>query len=1002
MKRSNACLILILVALVFAPSSAFAFGKNKIVYDRFDWKVYHSTHFDIYFYPSERESLQKVVNLTESAYDDISRKFNFQVTKKIPLIFYATHSAFEQNNVMLGFIPEGVGAFAEPARNRMVMPIDMPDQKLYSLIRHELTHVFEYEILFQGSLGRVLRANPPTWLMEGLASFMGEDEDTTDRMVLRDAVVNDTLPSVTQNVQGFFAYRFGHAVFRFMRDKWGMDGVRDFIYEYRNVLGSSVEKPLKRAFDISVEEFNSEFRTWLRKQYLPALVEKGEPSEYGERFIVNRSVRSAELSPVPAPSGDLMAALTTYKDDIDIVLFNVPKRKLLRNLTRGYSSDYEYIIGQFLTTGPVMGRDLAFSPDGDTIAFFAKKERGRELILINALTGRIERSIKMKVEQQLSPAFSPDGKQIAFQAFSGNQADIWTYDLSTGKLTNLTNDSFFDGAPTYSPDGKWLVYSSNVDGHPKLFRLDLTDTTRRFQLTHGAWSDTDAWVTSDGKLIFFASDRPTGRDEPAAGSPKPTEKTASEPATADSGSSSEASGAKGVAEKEPVVTSEAMKAQLSPREKREAFAAYNIYSLDMETGEVRRYTDVIGGAFTPVVFMGEGGKQKLVFTSYYKGAWKAYVTDVDKDVPVVEKIDLPTAPVRQAERTHFLAPVEVALDPDQIGKTGSFKLFVDNIDINAGVASDQTIVSRSTIYMSDMLGGRRFVASIDSVSTFSNFDFLYLDMRRRTSWGARLFDNRSYYIEAQIGSTILTRRFYRETGAIGIVSYPFNRTHRIDAGLGYESRSIDLPSFFGNYTRDDDFPLALVQFTGDSTVFKHFGPIDGRRYDVSVMYAPDLKNSGTLTSDYSLDFRQYYQVSSRSLLAMRIFGGWSDGNFPNFYYIGGLNTLRGYDFLSIVGNRAFYGNFEYRFPLIDVVSGPFIFLRNVRGSVFFDVGGAFFDGQSFVFSQDGKLKDGLAAVGYGVSFNMLGLELHWDFAKRTDLKNIDSNSQTSFWIGQTF
>src|SRR6266567_6447816 len=247
-KRLSA--LLCVVSALFAPS-AFPFGQNKIVYDKFHWNIYHATHFDIYFYDEEKPALEKVVDMAESAYDDLSRKFNFQISKKIPIIYYATHSAFEQTNVDLNFIPEGVGAFAEPARNRMVLPIDTTDEKLLQLVHHELTHIFEYELLFQGKLGKTITANPPLWLMEGLASFMGQDEDSKDRMVLRDAVVNDQIPAITRNPTGYFAYRFGHAVFRFIQEKYGWDGLRDFIYEYRNTLGSSVDKALKRAFDVA-------------------------------------------------------------------------------------------------------------------------------------------------------------------------------------------------------------------------------------------------------------------------------------------------------------------------------------------------------------------------------------------------------------------------------------------------------------------------------------------------------------------------------------------------------------------------------------------------------------------------------------------------------------------------------------------------------------------------------------------------------------------------------
>ncbi|HEX7709034.1 MAG TPA: hypothetical protein VF701_21435, partial [Thermoanaerobaculia bacterium] len=144
--------VVVLALFVLAALPAYPFGQNKIVYDKFDWHVYHSTHFDVYFYEEERDSLQRVVDAAETAYLDLSQKFNYQISKKIPLIFYHTHSAFEQSNVILNFIPEGVGAFAEPVKNRMVLPIDMPDDELLKLMKHELTHIFEYEIFFQGRL----------------------------------------------------------------------------------------------------------------------------------------------------------------------------------------------------------------------------------------------------------------------------------------------------------------------------------------------------------------------------------------------------------------------------------------------------------------------------------------------------------------------------------------------------------------------------------------------------------------------------------------------------------------------------------------------------------------------------------------------------------------------------------------------------------------------------------------------------------------------------------
>ena len=979
MKRLIALLV-VLSAVVAAP--AYPFGQNKIVYDKFKWSIYHSTHFDVYFYPEEKPALQKVVDVAESAYDDLSRKFNFQISKKTPLIYYHTHSAFEQTNVDLNFIPEGVGAFAEPAKNRMVIPIDTTDEKLLQLVQHELTHVFEYELLFQGKLGKTITANPPTWFMEGLASFMGNDEDSKDRMVLRDAVVNDFIPKITHaEGGGYFAYRFGHAVFAYIQQKYGWEGLRDFIYEYRNTLGNSVDKALKRAFDVTPEEFDSRFRTWLRKQYLPALVSKGEPQEYGDPFRIGSQVESEEISPVPSPSGDLLASYATYKEDADVVLFNIPERKLLRNLTPGHTSRYEYAIVQMLTTGPVMGRDLAFSPNGDQIAFFVKKERGRNLLLINALSGRIERSVALPQEQELSPSYSPDGKRIAFAGYLGPQPDIFIYDIDSGKVTNVTNDHFFDGAPVFSPDGKWLIYSSVVNGYAKLFKLNLANPAERYQLTSGSWNDIDSWFSPDGKRLFFASDKQTSRNVEKAAEILQNAEDKAKPAS-----------------------------DTTPPPDPSNFASYNIYSLNLENGDLLQYTDVVGGCFTPVVFTGQNNRERLVFSSYYKMHWRLFSTTTDKPLHAAEHTTLPSGPLLADSRQAFVPPVEVAIDEDKIEKPSGFKMFVEDVEVNAGVTSDQLFVSRSTIYMSDMLGDRRFIASLDSVSSFSNFDLLYFDMHRRTNWGIRVFDNRSFFTTLNAtGDAFDRRQLYRETGAFGLISHPFDRYHRLDAGVGFQARDVNYPVadsqgnlFLINYR--DKFPIASATFSGDTTVFREFGPLSGHRYDISAAVAPNISGGGgrMLSQDLTLDARQYVQLSLRTLIATRLFIGHSTGTRPNFYYFGGLNTVRGYDFQSIVGSEAGFANVEFRFPLIDVLQMPFLQLTGIRGNLFFDIGGAKFRGQPYTFMQHGRLVDGAASMGYGLSFNFLGLELHWDFARRSDLKQSNGKARTEFWIGETF
>jgi len=253
-----AALLLIAAAV---PAPAFAFGKNKIAYQRFDWHIYRSPHFDVYYYPEEEPLLQQVVSDAESQYMRLSQILDHEIKFRIPLIYYKTHVEFEQTNVTLDFIPEFVGAFAEPIENRMVLPMDLPPDKKYTLIGHELTHVFEFSILYQESLSRAFRSNVPSWIMEGLASHLGKDEDNFDKMIIRDAVVNGLIPPIHRvQVLNFLTYRYGQAAFDFIEENYGSEGIRNFLWEFRkSLLANNVAKPIKDAFGVEADEFDRQF-----------------------------------------------------------------------------------------------------------------------------------------------------------------------------------------------------------------------------------------------------------------------------------------------------------------------------------------------------------------------------------------------------------------------------------------------------------------------------------------------------------------------------------------------------------------------------------------------------------------------------------------------------------------------------------------------------------------------------------------------------------------------
>ncbi len=938
------------------------FGKNKIQYRDFDWKIYHSPHFDLYYYEDEAHLLEKVASFAESAYDRLSREFDFRIQEPTPLIFYATHSAFEQNNIIFNFIPEGVGAFASPVRNRMVLPVDLPDAELFQLIMHELTHIFQYHILFQGKLGRGIGASPPQWFMEGMASYMAKDEGTSDKMFLRDAVVNDRVPSIVQRgVSGFLAYRFGHAAFDYIEERWGQEGFRDFLYEFRNTFGSRADRALERSFRMEAEDFDLDFRRWLRKKYLPELVATGEPSDFGRPFRDEDGNITTVTSPAASPSGDLVAALAVSQGDLDIVLFDAQKRRPIANLTRGFTDKYQYLVAQHVSSKARYGRDLSFSPDGNYLAVFAKREEGRSLLIFDVLNRKLDRLINMDVEQQNSPAWSPDGKTIAFSGNRSGRFDIFLYDLASGQVTNLTDDLLYVGAPVFSPGGKSIVYSAPVgEDHAQLFRIDLEEPSKRHQLTSGEWSDKDAVFSSDGAWLVFTSDR-SGAD--------------------------------------------------------------NIWAIETATGRTVQLTNAVTGCLMPTVLKSSEGLDRVVYTGFWKGRFDLYVVDLDEPVGEATVTELPTATAVVADLEQFEPDIRVTIDEGNRDSYGGFKLFLEDGGGSVGVTDDQLFLGYAYLQFSDYLGDRRLNVVLSAVDTFSDFNIQYIDASRRWQWAMTLFDSRDYYVFTNTFDGRIEERqeAFQQTGVLGSWIYPLDLHHRVELGAGYILRKYfapvlvnpvppgqqPLPQDFDYLAFSDDYPLLFGSFTGDSVIFESFGPLSGRRYRLRTSWALDTDNSGTKTWNTELDLRQYIAVTRRSNIALRFFGGYADGNQPSFYYVGGLDTLRGFNYRSILGDRVFVTNIEYRFPLLDAFIGPFFDFRGIRGRIFLDVGGAWFEqfGETFKFwnSDENRLQDAVSSYGWGLTVRFAGLDLNWDFSRQWDLKDsAEGGYRSSFWIGTRF
>src|SRR6185369_14351060 len=107
-------------------------------------------------------------------------------------------------------------------------------------------------------------------------------------------------------------------------------------------------------------------------------------------------------------------------------------------------------------------------------------------------------------------SWSADSKRFLYQAKSTDQtipnnSDIFIYTLDAGTIEPVVVGPFYDSDPSFSPDGKSIVYASDVEGNFEIYsRVIATGETNR--LTYGPGHESFPTYSPDGTQIIFNSD----------------------------------------------------------------------------------------------------------------------------------------------------------------------------------------------------------------------------------------------------------------------------------------------------------------------------------------------------------------------------------------------------------------------------------------------------------------------------------------------------------------
>ncbi len=566
-------------------------------------------------------------------------------------------------------------------------------------------------------------------------------------------------------------------------------------------------------------------------------------------------------------------------------------------------------------------------PHVSKIAFFARKNRDHALFVIDANTGKFLRETEIPLDQAFSPNFSADGKTLYFSAARNTQRDVYSMNLETSELKNLTNGGVFNSAPRVSPGGTKLVYVSFDGDFQKLFVLDMA-TGNKKQLTYGRWNDNSPSWSSDGSTLVYSSDE---KDE-----------------------------------------------------------IWNLYTLDLTTLANRQWSEVYGGVFTPKFVPGEndrvvysGYMEDAQFHSYIYPNFELF------DARLKEPLRISMVENKRENMELAFRSQEAVVEQLDLGQLENpqkpparWKFYGSNVSI--GTSTYWGAFASSQFVVQDILANRTHAGLYAQQGDFKYIDYTYQDWSHR--WGlAANFNHSQYplhyllynfkgqyprypYPNGDNNQFTINNTWAKETSATFFTEYPFSKWDRVELGVRPRKRTYSLPftdadvasfgdqiplidrqfyEFFKNSSGQTNLGFTMA-FVHDTVLYSNntLGPLHGDALRAQVEYGPGLNKNSTAYLTAQVDARRYIRLSGSSLFAVHALGLTSNRPNGDVVLLGGSDTLRNYPYFSVAGNQVGYGSAELRFPVADVAllsAIPF----QIRGELFGDYAIAKFSNDLF-------------------------------------------------------
>ncbi|HYW31213.1 MAG TPA: hypothetical protein VE869_06860 [Gemmatimonas sp.] len=907
LARAALVVVASVVAGIAEPATAQSFGRSKVQYDRFDFRIQPTAHFDVYFYPAESLATADAARMAERWYQRHSTLLNLTFEKN-PLIFYADPPDFQQSNVVEGEIGVGTGGITEGSRDRVIMPFTGVYSDNDHVLGHELVHVFQYRIAQSTPAGIRAMGQIPLWLIEGMAEYLslGRNDPNT-AMWLRDAARRNDLPTIKQltNDPRYFPYRYGQALWAYIGGRWGDPMVNTL---YRAALREGWEKSLQSQLGVSADSLSAQWHAAIRQQYAGVLT-RTAPDALGRGIINVRENGDQNVSPSVSPDGRYVAFFSSRNlFGIDLYIAEAATGRIVRQLTNVTRNPHFDALSFINSAG-------TWSPDGERLAVVTFAQGDHEIDILNVANGRVERRIRLPgVPAMADPAWSPDGRTLAFSGIVGGISDLWLYELESGATRRLTNDREAQLQPAWSPDGRTIAFATDAGPNTRFDLLQFGDL--RIALIDAGGGDVrllpraargkamNPQYSPAGDALYFVSDQ-DGISDIYRMSPDGSGVTRV---------TSTATGVSGISSYSPAISVARRTGDL-------VFSVFDRGGFSVRTLSPPQITTVVAQGSTTSGGIVTGSAAGTLDGPAAAGVLPPAIGSLETGTSrnyIERSLTQPEAglPVTLTEATQ---PYRSRLSLESIGGA--------SVGASIGGGFGSGIAGGIAFGFSDMLGNHLLNTVLQVNGTVKDFagQLQYLNRARRLNYGVIAqhipFTNVGGNVETTtlnldgqsvpglIYTQVLQRQFLDDVS--GVVQYPLTATRRLEftAGAQRVSYNVEVESTYvaGSQVvreRRATIPTGVPALTfgtgtaalvGDYSFFGFVSPIAGGRYRFEAAPYVGSINYQTLLADYRrYFFKRPFTLAVRGLHYGR-YGAGSDDPRLQELYVGQGTLVRGYN-----------------------------------------------------------------------------------------------------------